>query len=123
MAYRVRTPDGELTYPTLLDVEAAYTQGLVDPNDEVLEDGHSHWRKASSIPALARSRPASKGLAARGQVLNVLGAVLLGFAALMLIMSDSWPRRGLGIVLALGMCTLLTRLTSKAFKRPVSPKD
>ncbi|HYO54375.1 hypothetical protein [Archangium sp.] len=123
MGYRVRTPDGELGYPTLRDVEVAYIQGLVGPEDEVLEDGHSTWRKASSIPALARARPESKGLTGRTQMLSVIGAVLLGAWALMLIMSDSWTRRGLGIVLALAMSVLLTRMTSKAFKRPDLPRD
>ncbi|KFA94274.1 hypothetical protein [Archangium violaceum] len=123
MGYRVRTPEGELAYPTLRDVEVAYVQGLVEPNDEVLEDGHSTWRKASSIPALARARPESKGLAGRTQILSVLAAVVLGAGALALIMSDSWPRRGLGIVLALAMSVLLTRLTAKAHKRPASQRD
>jgi len=123
MGYRVRTPDGELDYATLRDVEVAYTQGLVAPEDEVLEEGHSTWRKAASIPALAQARPESKGLSARAQVLSVLGAVLLGCWALMLIASNSWPRRGLGIVLALVMSTLLSRVTYKAFKRPGPARD
>jgi hypothetical protein len=118
MGYRVRTPDGELNYTTLLDVEVAYTQGLVDPEDEVLEDGHTTWRKAASIPALARARPPSRSFAARAHLLSVMGAVLLGLCALLLIASDSWPRRGLGIALALVMSTVLTRVTYKAFKRP-----
>ncbi|QRK07803.1 hypothetical protein JQX13_48845 [Archangium violaceum] len=123
MGYRVRTPDGELHYPSLLDVEAAYSQGLVDPNDEVLEDGHSTWRKASSIPALARARPATKGLLGGTQLLSVAASVVMGIWALMLILSDSWARRGLGIVLALGVSALLTRVTAKAFKRPGPTKD
>jgi hypothetical protein len=118
MRYRVRTPDGELGYASLRDVEVAYTQGLVGPDDEVLEEGKETWRKAASLPSLARARPEKKGLAARTQLLSVLGAVALGAAALALIMSDSWTRRGLGIVLALAMSTLLMRVTSKAFKRP-----
>jgi hypothetical protein len=123
MGYRVRTPEGELAYPTLRDVEVAYIQGLVEPTDEVLEDGHSTWRKAASIPALARARPESKGLVGRTQMLSVIAAVALGAGALALVMSDSWPRRGLGIVLALAMSVLLTRMTTKAHKRPAPSKD
>ncbi len=123
MGYRVRTPDGELAYPTLRDVEVAYIQGLVEPTDEVLEDGHSTWRKAASIPALARARPEAKGLLGRTQMLSVVIAVALGAGALTLIMSDSWPRRGLGIILALAMSVVLTRMTAKAHKRPVPPKE
>ncbi|HEX8824053.1 MAG TPA: hypothetical protein VF794_29305 [Archangium sp.] len=118
MRYRVRTPDGELDYGSLRDVEVAYVQGLVGPDDEVLEEGKETWRKASTLPALARARPESKGLAARAQVLSILASVVLGVAALALILSDSWTRRSLGVVLALVMSTLLTRVTYKAFKRP-----
>lgn len=130
MGYRVRTPEGELGYPTMLDVEQAYTQGLVGPDDEVLEDGQTKWRRASSIPALARARP-TRSPARRKQVLTVAAAVALGLWALMLLVSDAWPaipkdpwqRRALGIVLALVMSTLLTRVTAKAFKRPGLAKD
>ena len=117
MRYRVRTPDGELTYSSMREVEMAYTYGLVGPDDEVLEEGKELWRKASTIPTLARARPERKGLAV-SHVLTVLAAVVLGVAALALIVSDSWPRRALGVTLALAMSALLTRVTYKAFKRP-----
>ncbi|PTL78056.1 hypothetical protein [Vitiosangium sp. GDMCC 1.1324] len=123
MGYRVRTPEGELGYPTLLDVEKAYTQGLVAPDDEVLEDGHSTWRKASSIPALARARPPSTGLMGRAQKAGVVAALVLGAAALRLILSDSWSRRGAGIVLALAMSSVLMWLTVSAARRPAPRKD
>src|SRR5688572_20513947 len=118
MRYRVRTPDGELDYGSMRDVEVAYTQGLVGPDDEVREEGKEVWRKASTIPTLARARPPSQGLMGRPQVLSILAAVVLGACSLMLILSESWTRRALGIVLALAMSTLLTRVTFKAFKRP-----
>ncbi len=123
MGYRVRTPDGELAYPTLRDVEVAYAQGLVDPTDEVLEDGHTTWRKASSIPALARARPPSSGVMGRAQKVGVGAAVVLGAAALRLIMSDEWSRRGAGIVLALAMSSVLMWLTVSAVRRRAAPKD
>jgi hypothetical protein len=121
MRYRVRTPDGELGYSTLRDIEVAYAQGLVGPEDEVLEEGHTTWRKASSIPTLARARPPAKGLSNRGQLLGVVIAVALGICALVLITSDSSTRRGLGFVLALATGVVLMRVTTKAFKRPGSP--
>lgn len=123
MGYRVRTPDGELAYPTLRDVEVAYTQGLVDPNDEVLEDGHSNWRKASSIPTLARARPPSSGVMGWAQKMGVVAAVVLGAAALKLIMSDDWGRRGAGIVLALAMSSVLMWLTVSAVRRRTPPRN
>lgn len=117
MGYVVRTPDGELVYPSLLDVERAYVQGLVDPDDEVREESAATWRKAGSLPALAGARRATAGTATRGQHLMVVGVVLLGVLALSLLFRDSWHLRGLGIVLALVASTMLTRVTFKAFKR------
>ncbi|MCP3060942.1 hypothetical protein LXT21_19330 [Myxococcus sp. K38C18041901] len=118
MRYVVRTPDGELTYPSLLDVERAYVQGLVDADDEVREESSQTWRKAGSLPVLARAKSPASGLAARGQWLTVAGAVLVGALALSLVLRDSWHLRILGIVLALVVSSLLTRVTFKAFKRP-----
>jgi hypothetical protein len=120
MRYVVRTPDGELVYPSLLDVEQAYLQGLVDPEDEVREEDSSKWRKAGSLPTLVQARRASSGAAQRGQMLMVLGVVLLGGLALSLLFRDSWNLRLLGIVLALMASFILTRVTFKAFKRPSS---
>jgi hypothetical protein len=120
MRYVVRTPDGELVYPSLLDVEQAYLQGLVDPEDEVREEDSSKWRKAGSLPTLVQARRASTGAAQRGQALMVLGVVLLGGLALSLLFRDSWNLRLFGIVLALMASFLLTRVTFKAFKRPSS---
>ncbi|MFL5356640.1 hypothetical protein [Archangium sp.] len=124
MSYRVRTPDGELGYPTMLDVEQAYTQGLVGPEDEVLEDGHSTWRKASSIPVLARAKRPSTGLMSRAQKAGVVVAVVLGFTSLRLIMKDDWGLRGAGIVLALAMSSVLMWLTVSAVRRrPATRQD
>ncbi|MCP3101879.1 hypothetical protein LZ198_23660 [Myxococcus sp. K15C18031901] len=117
MRYVVRTPEGELTYPSLGDVERAYVQGLVDPDDEVREESASQWRKAGSLPVLARARRPATGLAARGQWLPVAGVVLLGAVALSLVFRDSWRLRVLGIILALVASSMLTRVTFKAFKR------
>ncbi|AGC44546.1 hypothetical protein MYSTI_03233 [Myxococcus stipitatus DSM 14675] len=122
MRYVVRTPDGELTYPSLGDVERAYTQGLVDPDDEVREESSALWRKAGSLPVLARARRPASGLAARGQVLAVAGSVALGVLALTLVLKDSWSLRIVGIVLALVVSSILTRVTFKAFKRPPPPE-
>ncbi|MFP2910069.1 hypothetical protein ACLESD_34535 [Pyxidicoccus sp. 3LFB2] len=117
MRYVVRTQDGELVYPSLLDVERAYVQGLVDPEDEVREETAQTWRKAGSLPTLAQARRTSSGAAARGQALMVMGVVLLGALALALLFRDDGNLRLFGIVLALMASFMLTRVTFKAFKR------
>jgi hypothetical protein len=116
MRYRVRTPDGELEYPSLRDVEQAYVQGLVDPQDEVLEEGSTLWRKAESLPSLVRARRTSSNTAGREQTLTVVVAVLLCVAAFYLYITQ----RGLPwvLVIALIVVSMMTRVTMKAFRRP-----
>ncbi|WP_223634389.1 hypothetical protein [Corallococcus sp. EGB] len=119
MAYRVRTPDGELMFPSLGDIERAYVQGLVEPDDEVREDGAEKWRKASSLPALARAKKPASGKATRAQTFTVLGAVALGLLSLAVMVIGDGPRvRMLGIALALVVSGILMRVTFKAYKRP-----
>jgi hypothetical protein len=59
MKYTVRSADGELTFRTFGELEHAYFAGLVDPEDEVQEEGTTRWRKASSFAALRRAPPLS----------------------------------------------------------------
>ncbi|RKH45101.1 hypothetical protein [Corallococcus sicarius] len=119
MAYRVRSPDGELMFPSLGDIERAYVQGLVDPDDEVREDGTEKWRKASSLPALAQARRPQAHKDSRSQTLTVVGAVAVGLLALgLIILGHSWNVRMMGIALALVVSGMLTRVTFKAYKRP-----
>ncbi|MBN9684137.1 MULTISPECIES: hypothetical protein [unclassified Corallococcus] len=120
MAYRVRTPDGELMFPSLGDIERAYLQGLVDPDDEVREDGAEKWRKASSLPVLARAKkPHGQDTSKRAQTLTVAGAVAAGVLALVLLFTGTnWNVRMMGIALALVVSGMLTRVSFKAYKRP-----
>jgi len=116
MRYRVRTPEGELEYESILHVEQAYVAGLVDPEDEVLEEGGTLWRKAASLPNLARAR--SKGGASKPsrttQTGTIVLAAVLGLFALFLL------RRGMGLwalLLVLGASSLVWRVTYQAFRR------
>jgi hypothetical protein len=116
MRYRVRTPEGELEYESLLHVEQAYLAGLVDPEDEVLEEGGTLWRKAATIPTLARARGHAPGakISGRTQFVTILIAVVLGVLALLLVRSG----RGLwALLIAMGVASLLWRVTYDAFRR------
>jgi hypothetical protein len=57
MKYTVRSPEGQLTFQSFGELERAFWSGLVDPEDEVLEDGASTWRKAKSFAVLRRPPP------------------------------------------------------------------
>jgi hypothetical protein len=115
MRYRVRTPEGELEYESILHVEQAYVAGLVDPEDEVLEEGGTLWRKAASLPNLARARSkSSTSKPSRStQLWSIVIAAVLGLFALFLL------RRGAGmwaLLIVLGASSLVWRVTYQAFR-------
>lgn len=116
MRYRVRTPEGELGYATLQEVASAYTQGLVGPEDEVCEAG-GPWRKAASVPELARVRPVRRSLLGRAQVASMVLVLGLGASALRLLFADSWRLRLLGLALVLAASSMLTRIMYRAYRR------
>lgn len=114
MRYRVRTPEGELEYESILHVEQAYVAGLVDPEDEVLEEGSTLWRKARTIPTLARARGTQSWAHKNAQALGIVVAAVAGLCALVLM--------GMGYGLwalapALIASSLVWRVTYKAFSR------
>jgi Flp pilus assembly protein TadB len=116
MRYRVRTPDGELEYESILHVEQAYVAGLVDPEDEVIEEGGTLWRKASTIPALSKARGTRVDSWAHKNalILRIVVAALLGGVALVLI------RLGYGLwalLPAFVVSSMVWRVTYKAFRR------
>jgi hypothetical protein len=114
MRYRVRTPEGELTYESFREVERAYVSGLVDPEDEVAEEGQDRWRRASTIPQLVAARRQSDSPRG-GQWLSVVLFVVLGSLALYFLTHGRWL---IGIALALVLASSLTSATAyRAFKR------
>ena len=114
MRYHVRTPEGELAYTSFREVELAYMQGLVGPEDEVREDGQTLWRKASSIPLLVQARPQERLKSERTQLFAIGVAVVLGIFSFLLLMSGSM----IGILLALLTSAILMRVMYSAFKPP-----
>lgn len=56
MRYRVKTKEGELHYESFGQVEQAWLLGFIEPDDELLEEGHTKWRKAKTFPLLMQAR-------------------------------------------------------------------
>jgi Flp pilus assembly protein TadB len=52
MGYRVRNRDGEVRFESFRDLSNAYRVGLVEPEDEILQDGHQKWRAARTVAHL-----------------------------------------------------------------------
>jgi hypothetical protein len=112
--WQVRTPDGELTFPNFGEVERAYVQGLIEPDDELLEEGSTKWRKARSFPILAQTRRPPNAVWQGTQKAWVFLFLVLGFAALYCFQKGMLL---VGLALAMVVGLLLTRITYKAYKR------
>lgn len=54
MKYTVRSKDGELVYESFKQLEQAAQVGFLDPDDELLREGETEWKKVSSQPALVK---------------------------------------------------------------------
>src|SRR5688500_6598908 len=83
MKYTVKNQDGELTYGSMEEVKTAYVLGLVESDDEILEDGSKLWRKAGAIPLLVTARKVSVARGhsntLRGWVFGALVLAIIGF--------------------------------------------
>jgi hypothetical protein len=83
MKYTVKNKDGSLTYNSLEEVKTAYVLGLVEEDDDVIEDGASLARKASAIPLLVTAKKVRGSKqhfdAIRGWVYGALVLAIIGF--------------------------------------------
>jgi len=115
MRFRVRTPDGELLYPTLLDVERAFHQGLVDPDDEVIDDDTGKVIRAREHPAFGPP-PVRRFWQDRStQAGRVAMALAFLFAALVAGAVQQW---WLSLASAAAGAWLLVRVAVSAQSRP-----
>ncbi len=114
MRYIVRTPEGELTFNSFGEVERAWLQGLVEPDDEIREEGATKWRKASTLPLLVQARRRGDALWGGTQSAWIIIAIVFASAALYFIAKG---RTWFGLMIAFVLALLLTRVTYRAFKR------
>jgi hypothetical protein len=114
MKYRVRNQDGELTFDSFGAVEEAWLQGLVDPEDEILEEGTTRWRKCKTIPLLVQARRHGDAVWGGTQAFWIFASISLGSFALYLLVKGHWA---IGLVLAVALSLVLTRITYRAFTR------
>ena len=101
-------------YQSFGEVERAYLQGLVGPEDEVAEEGTEKWRKAGALPQLAAARRTGDQVWGGTQMLWIIFSIGTGSAALYLMAKRQFLW-GFGIAFFLGL--LLTKVTYRAFKR------
>jgi hypothetical protein len=90
MPFRVRTPDGELSYPTLLDVERAFHQGLVDPEDEVVDEATGSVYRAMEHPLLGPPPPRRFWQNQGAQPARIAVALSLALSSLIAGAAQQW---------------------------------
>ena len=115
MPFRVRTPDGELSFPTLLDVERAFHQGLVDPEDEVLDEATGLVHRAMENPSLRPPPPRRFWHNQGAQPARIAVALSLGLSSLIAGAVQQW---WLALPAAVVAAWLTVRIAVTAHVRP-----
>ena len=112
MRYTVRSADGEVSFGNYLEMEQAWLAGLVDPEDEVHEEGKKGWYKAGTHPLLVKARPPRRP--ASGSLLPwIVTSLVAAMAAL--FWRGYWGLL-ISLPLALILSALLTRLAYNALR-------
>jgi len=114
MKFRVRNQDGELKFDSFGAVEQAWLQGLVGPEDEILEEGATKWRKAKTFPLLAQARRHGDHVWGGTQALWIFTTIALGSFALYTMVKGRW---WIALLLTVALCLILSRVTYHAFTR------
>ena len=121
MKFKVRTPEGELEFQSFGEVEQAWLMGLVGPDDELLEDGKTKWRKASSFPHLRNARRTGDQAWGGSWFLWAVIGILLGSGALWLLKlgteTGDWRHYTYGGALGLMTAMVMIHVTMRAARR------
>lgn len=121
MKYRVRNKDGELEYESMQQLEEAARLGFVDPDDELLREGETEWKKASTVPALLKGHRAAPGFWAtplfRWIGLSVGGGLFALWAINEGHTADKPELYAAGLVAAFAVVGVLFKVTADAQKR------
>ena len=117
MKYTVKNKDGELAYGSLEEVKTAYVLGLVEPEDEVLEEGGRLPRKAGAIPLLVTAKKV-RGTRTHFDAIRgwIFGALVLGIIGFYLLVTGQLIFGGIVMVAVVSVCFRITMLAAKRKK-------
>ena len=99
MGYRVRNQHGELHFTSFSELKDAYLHDLVEADDEVCEDGATHWQKAGTLPRLAQAKSALPSAFQREGKWYVLAAGLVAAGIYFVVRGWDWVTFALVAVL------------------------
>ena len=118
MKYTVRNKDGELTYGSMDEVKTAYVIGLIEAEDEVLEEGATLWRKAGGISLLVTARKVNVDRGQSNQQMYwAIGALVLAIFTFYCVVKGYWLLSGLLGFAVVSMMFRVTVLASTRKKR------
>lgn len=114
MRYRVRNADGELEFESAAQLEAAWRAGFVEPEDEVLEEGRSEWRKAKALPLLQQASAARRPRRVAPWLVYLAVGLTGGGFALWRLAQDDYV---VGLIAAFVVAGLLVKVTTEVQQR------
>lgn len=121
MKYRVRNKDGELEYESFKQLEEASRTGFVDPEDELLREGETEWKKVSTQPALMKGKRSGFGVwrtpIFRWILLSVGGGIFAFWAIHKANTQDQPELYAAGLVAVFVSAGVLFKVTADAQKR------
>ena len=112
--YTVRTEHGELKFESLLDLEKAWLNGLVEPEDEILEKGKNIATKAGQMKLLQLASSEKHKTQTGHHNFFLFLSIGLGALALFFLASGAHV---LAAVTAVAVSGLLFQVTKKAFSK------
>jgi hypothetical protein len=119
MKFKVRSKEdgGVLDFDSFGQVEQAWLLGLIDPEDELLEEGKTVWRKAGAVPLLVSARRSGdevwKGTWFAWTLIGVIG----GTVALVLLGAPGLTSKAIGVVVAFIFAGLMIKVSQDAWQR------
>lgn len=117
MKYTVKNKDGELTYGSMEELKNAYVLGLVEGDDEILEEGGQKWRKANAIPLLVTAKSVRVDQGATLELRAwVVGGLALAFLTFFLLLKSVYLWGGITAVLTAIVLARVTRMGAKRKK-------
>lgn len=117
MKYTVKNKDGELTYGTMEELKVAYVLGLVEAEDEVLEENTQLWRKAGGIPLLVTAKKVNVEKGQSRTLLAWTTAAILGAVAYFYVIIKGFMPGYFAVLLGIPIAGLLLKVTTLAAKQ------
>ncbi len=103
-----------MQYESFGQVEQAWLLGFVEPDDELLEEGHTKWRKAKTYPLLVNARRSGEQVWVGSWFFWVVLGIAGSTYALWQLHLDNYVT---GMVAAFAVAAMMVKVTVDAQRR------